>query len=459
MYHGGRDCAAPSSYPLYRQWGGSAMRRVLIIALAIASCLCATAQPDPQLRSDARAALTAAVDAFAAPDIAQGVVDIDNMAQASIYETERPPVYARVFRAASDATGEQRFRDWFLAVADLAVAIKQPEGGYSRKAWVKRVGATETQQGSMTFRNSRGMYLVQVILQAYDYTGDERYLNSVIETAEWALRSQHEDGAWQSDYPAPEHSYLRLHMLNDGVTISPTRTLMMAYARTDDARYLDAIKRAGDWFIRNQLPEPTPGWAQEYYAEDRAAWGRRFEPPAACSAPTSSACGLLIDIYLLTGDDRYLAPIPAALAWLERSQLPDGNWARFYELKTNRPLYFTSDDRTTYRLTYDDSDAPDHYSFKGNWGFSAQKTRYGRLQEVGRETLIAEEAAEPTTEALAEKVLAMEQSVRDLIAPDGRLGKYPTEGGHVTRLASDSSWVALYATRYDELQRRRTADE
>ena len=40
--------------------------------------------------------------------------------------------------------------------------------------------------------------------------------------------------------------------------------------------------------------------------------------------------------------------------------LPNGQFARFYELKTNKPLYFTKD----YKLTYDDGDVPTHYSFK-----------------------------------------------------------------------------------------------
>jgi hypothetical protein len=37
----------------------------------------------------------------------------------------------------------------------------------------------------------------------------------------------------------------------------------------------------------------------------------------------------------------------------------DGRVARFYELKTNRPLYFTRD----YQLTYNDRDVPTHYAF------------------------------------------------------------------------------------------------
>ena len=65
-------------------------------------------------------------------------------------------------------------------------------------------------------------------------------------------------------------------------------------------------------------------------------------------------------VYRRTGDRRYLETIPYALDYLKRSELPDGQLARFFELRTNRPLYFTRQ----YRLTYDDSDLPTHYAFK-----------------------------------------------------------------------------------------------
>ena len=59
-------------------------------------------------------------------------------------------------------------------------------------------------------------------------------------------------------------------------------------------------------------------------------------------------------IYRVTGDKKYLEPIPRALAYLKKSRLPDGRLARYYELKTNRPLYMTRDG-DEYSLTYDDS--------------------------------------------------------------------------------------------------------
>jgi hypothetical protein len=64
-----------------------------------------------------------------------------------------------------------------------------------------------------------------------------------------------------------------------------------------------------------------------------------------------------------------LEPVPRAIAYLKRSRLPDGRLARFYELRTNRPLYFTKD----YKLTFSDADVPTHYAFKS----TTRSTRRG----------------------------------------------------------------------------------
>ncbi len=62
-------------------------------------------------------------------------------------------------------------------------------------------------------------------------------------------------------------------------------------------------------------------------------------------------------ISLATKDRKYLQPIPGALAYLRASLLADGRLARYYELKTNRPLYMNRRGKT-YTLTYDDSNFP-----------------------------------------------------------------------------------------------------
>jgi hypothetical protein len=78
---------------------------------------------------------------------------------------------------------------------------------------------------------------------------------------------------------------------------------------------------------------------------------------------SQDAMRTLMNVYRRTGDRKYLEPIPHALAWSKRSLLPDGRLARYYELKTNKPLYM-SRRGDEYTLTYDDSNLPDHYGWK-----------------------------------------------------------------------------------------------
>ena len=94
----------------------------------------------------------------------------------------------------------------------------------------------------------------------------------------------------------------------------------------------------------------------------------------------------LIDLYVHTGEDRFLEPIPRALSWAKRSLLPDGRLARFYELRTNTPLYFVRD---TYVLTYSDADMPTHYAFKvsGEQRIASIESYLARIQDRGREAL------------------------------------------------------------------------
>jgi hypothetical protein len=76
-----------------------------------------------------------------------------------------------------------------------------------------------------------------------------------------------------------------------------------------------------------------------------------------------------------------LLPIEPAIAWMKRSLLADGQIARFYELQTNRPLYFVRD---TYELTYDDSNLPTHYGFKAKSRLDKIEKRYQELKQTGK---------------------------------------------------------------------------
>ena len=163
-------------------------------------------------------------------------------------------------------------------------------------------------------------------------------------------------------------------------------TLLLAHEMRGEERYLAAAKRGGEFLIRAQMPEPQPAWAQQYDKKMQPVWERKFEPPAVTGGESQGAIEVLLALFHATGEKRFLAPIPAALAYLEKSELPDGKLARYYELRTNTPLYVTKD----YRLTYDGSEVPDHYAF----------TTTSKVEKLKRLYRAAKEGRPPSTGAI-----------------------------------------------------------
>ena len=163
---------------------------------------------------------------------------------------------------------------------------------------------------------------------------------------------------WSRTFPAIKYS--GFYTLNDDNLHQIAKLLLRAYELEKDERYLASLKKLGEFFLLAQMPEPQPVWAQQYDFDMHPVWARKFEPPSVTGYESIGAMEVLHQLWVLTGDEKYLKPIQPALAWFERSRLPDGTHARFYELKTNKPLFFVKD---TYVLTYDSSNIPTHYSF------------------------------------------------------------------------------------------------
>jgi hypothetical protein len=110
----------------------------------------------------------------------------------------------------------------------------------------------------------------------------------------------------------------------------------------------------------------------------RPAWARKFEPPSITGGESQGVMRTLLQLYRQTGDRKYLEPLPRAIAYFRRSELPGGGLARFYELKTNKPLYFTKQ----YELTYSDADMPTHYGFKVGNAMDSIEREYQRLVKL-----------------------------------------------------------------------------
>lgn len=224
---------------------------------------------------------------------------------------------------------------------------------------------------------------------------------AVTAALESLLQAQYPNGAWPQRYSEPpnpdefpvraasypedwprewpDRRYAGFYTFNDNTMADMIDVMFAASEAYRDPRFREAAERAGGFILLAQMPEPQPAWAQQYNVDMQPAWARKFEPPAVTGGESQGVLRILLRLYEKTGDRRYLEPVPRAIAYLRASERPDGRLARFYELQTNRPLYFTQD----YQLTWDDNDLPTHYAFIVGSGVDRIERDYRRLLAEG----------------------------------------------------------------------------
>ncbi|MBX9677917.1 MAG: hypothetical protein K2X38_04070 [Gemmataceae bacterium] len=195
-----------------------------------------------------------------------------------------------------------------------------------------------------------------------------------------AGKASYPDYDWRTQGKARE--YWNYCTLNDNLAGSVADVLIEAHGIYKEDKYKTALLRLGDFLVSAQMPDPQPGWCQQYSDAMVPIWARKFEPPAIAGWESQDAMRTLIRIAEDAGKKEYLEPIPRALAYFRKSLLPEGKVARFYELKTNRPLYMDAQ----YRLTYDASAAPGHYGWTQPAGFDGIERM---MKAVERGTSIA----------------------------------------------------------------------
>ncbi len=212
-------------------------------------------------------------------------------------------------------------------------------------------------------------------------------------------KANYPDYDWRTEGKIKE--YWTMYTLNDDLAGSVSEMLMDAHEIYKDQKYLDALIRLGDFLLIAQMPEPQPAWAQQYNYQMQPIWARKFEPAAISGSESQDALETLITIAEYTKDEKYREPVPRALAYLKKSELPDGQMARYYELKTNRPL-FMSRQGDNYSLTYDDSNLPDHYG----WKISSRLHAIAKAYESGSSNL-GTNSSPPVSEAEIQSIIKL----------------------------------------------------
>jgi PelA/Pel-15E family pectate lyase len=230
------------------------------------------------------------------------------------------------------------------------------------------------------------------------------------------LESQYPNGAWPqrwdghphdpakfpvkpasipTDYPReqPNGSYYAHYTFNDNAHRDLVITLIDAWHRTGNTTYRDAALRAADYLLLAQLPAPQPLWAQQYDENLQPAWARAFEPPSITTGESAGVIRLLVDLYLEFGDEKYLKPIPPAIAWLRAHEIAPGRWARLYELGTSKPIYGDRDKKIHYTLAEISEERRHGYGWEGSFGINEVIAYYEAVSSAGRDAWLAKNPA------------------------------------------------------------------
>ncbi|MCC7491280.1 MAG: hypothetical protein IT204_02985 [Fimbriimonadaceae bacterium] len=380
---------------------------------------------------------------YAADFSARAGEETATASQIWVQEPGTPAVGLALLRA-SEVTADDRYLRAAHQVGRALVWGQLESGGWdylidfdptaSKRWWYRRdVLAGDTARGNR--RNTSTLdddttQLALRFLMTLDgrlQPADPAIHDAVVYALEHLLAAQYPNGAFAQrfDQPAdpatpvlparypeswsrtfPKLNYASYYTFNDETLRDCIATLLLAHRLYGQAKYRAAALRAGDFILLAQMPEPQPVWAQQYNHQMEPAWARKFEPPSVTGGESAGVLRMLVDLWVETGDRKYLAPLPAALRWYRESRLPDGTWARFYELHTNRPLYFVKD---TYELTYSDADLPTHYSFKSDYASST-------IASVER--TIAKEHAAVVAERTKQRSAAEWRTQRDKLAAE-----------------------------------------
>jgi len=325
------------------------------------------------------------------------------------------PTVGEAFLTAYQKTGEPYLLAAAKGAANALINGQLKSGGWTylidfknrTKAQYRIDGGSSRARNTTTFDDNTSQSALRfLILLDQELKFQDQALHAAVMYAlDSFLKAQYPNGGWPqrySDFPDPKEfpvlkanypeswprtfpkkKYQNYYTFNDNAIADLVELMFLAHHVYEDSRYFDAALKAGDFIILAQMPEPQPAWAQQYNQKMQPDWARRFEPPSVTGGESQGIIKTLMQIYIYSGEKKYLEPIPSALAYLKKSELPSGKLARFYELKTNRPLYFTKQ----YQLTYKSNDMPTHYGFIVKSSVDSLESRYRSLLKASPQKL------------------------------------------------------------------------
>ncbi|HET9570271.1 MAG TPA: pectate lyase [Bacteroidales bacterium] len=308
--------------------------------------------------------------------------------------------------------GRPQFKPYELtSIADNILLFQKTNGGWpknydvfailttAQKDSVKAsAGATNT-----TFDNGSTYNQIAALSLVYSVTKVDKYRIGALKGLNFILQSQYKNGGWPQYYPL-ESNYSRCITFNDGAMKGIMELLKSIsdgnpyYSFIDDSLRKELEKaylKGLNCILKTQINDagkPT-AWCQQYNEIDlQPAWARKFEPPSICNKESADLVLFLMSIE--RPNKEIIDAIQNAVLWFQESRIYNTRvktvpaertitpfrisetdkvavydttappiWARFYELKTHKPIFCNRDGKVVYSLSEVSRERRDGYGW------------------------------------------------------------------------------------------------
>ena len=303
------------------------------------------------------------------------------------------------------------------AVADSVIQYQSPQGGWPKSTDLAKPPRTPEdipppgRGRANSLDNDATTVPMQFLARIANATGEAKYRDSFLRGVDYLLAAQYPNGGWPQFWPLRQGYYSRI-TYNDEAMIRVITVLREVaegeapYDFVDAARREKAAKAVAlgiGCILKTQIKQDgklTAWCAQHDEKTLDPTWARAYEPPSISGGESVGIVRFLMSIE--SPSDEVIASIEGAVEWLRSVQMKglrveqvkndDGRrerilisdrdapplWARFYELKTNRPLYLDRDSVFRYDFSEISYERRSGYSYHGTWAGSLLEKDYPR---------------------------------------------------------------------------------
>ncbi|MBE8721392.1 pectate lyase [Sphingobacterium pedocola] len=256
----------------------------------------------------------------------------------------------------------------------------------------------QSTEKAATIDNNATTREINHLLLAYSKTNNDNYLQAATKGIAYILAAQNEKGGWPQYYP-DSSSYRGQITYNDGAMINVLEILLSISTKQDryavladkfNGRIEKALLRGIKCILQTQVKQgdKLSIWAAQYDQKTmEPAQARLFEPVALATAESAGILRFLMRLDNPTPEIK--SAIIHAVEWfsthkevgydyiktekngkLIRDVVPSSTstiWARFYDVKTNEPIFGDRDNTIKHALNEVSEERKNGYSWYGNW--------------------------------------------------------------------------------------------